>query len=424
MSFFSKLLTRMHPEGSEPGAGIGQDEQDAFALHIQSILRAAGVESTYDQEDFALRLDNGSVSWLGNRFDEFLHTPPDEREALLLQVVEGIAEAGRPAPVSEDPEVARPRLRPRIRQRAHLGILRMQMEAQGMTPEGPLHTFVPITDDLVAEVVYDTPTNIVNVPGERLDAWSMTAEEALQVAVDNLRQATPQPFDEIGDGVWMPRVGDCYDSARLLLPEAIDALPVEGEPVALPANRDTLAITGADNLGGLYRLLQLAMAAMDQPRMDTLQPVVWRDGRWQDWLPPADHPMREPWYELAIRTRGSSYAELRDLLRERDRAAGIDRFVASYGALRPTEGAPPRSHAVWAPVHGWLPEADLISVIAPDESRYVLVTREVLLEHAGHLLTPVPDVHPPYRSFDGPPDPSLWNRLREHALHEGEMGEP
>ncbi|MEQ1571004.1 MAG: hypothetical protein ABMA64_35570 [Myxococcota bacterium] len=422
-SFFSKLLTRMSPApgAPEPDPTALRDERDTFALRVQAILAAVGLGATYDPEEFALRLAGGSVSWLGNRFDEYRRAPESDRESIVLHVARGIVDAGQPSPVADDWSTARLHLRPRIRQRAHLVILGLQMEADGLDARGLLHAFVPITTDLGAEVMFDTPTNIVSIPSGKLESWSVDPHEALEVSIANLRASAPEPFRAIGDGVYAAVVGDCYDSARMLLVDEVAALPVDGEPVALPANRDTLVITGADNVGGLYRVLQIALAVLDRPRMDTLQPAVLRDGRWTDWLPPPGHPMREAYYELAVRTRGTSYAELRDLLLRRNEQQGSDLFVASYGVYRAGKSEPPWSHAIWPPVRGWLPEADLVSVLNPEDDRYIVVPRAALLSFASHLLRPVEGVHPPYLAFDGAPDRGLWLRLREHALREGTM---
>jgi hypothetical protein len=427
-TFFSKLLTRMQPARPqrEPDAEHDRHERDAFALRVGAILQAVGISAEYDPEQFALKLGGGSVSWLGNRFDEYVHAPDDDREGIVLHVARGIMDASLPSPVATELEAARPHLRPRIRQRAHLVILGLQMEADGLDPDGLLHAFVPLTTDLGAEVMYDTPTNIVSLPAGRLEGWGIDAREALRISIQNLRDSAPDPFRHIGDGVFVAAAGDCYDSARLLLTEDIAELPLDGTPVALPANRDTLAITGSNNVGGLYRLLQIALQVLDRPRMDTLQPVILRDGPnggWHDWLPPEGHPMREAFYELAVRTRGTSYAELKELLVQRHERDGVDLFVASFGVYRPSNGDLPWSHAVWPPVRGWLPEADLVSVLHPDDHRYIVVPRAKLMKMAAHLLRRVPEVHPPYDAFEGVPDAELWNRLRAFAVREGVMAQ-
>lgn len=429
-TFFSKLLTRMQPPPNEATPPADDPHaRDLFALRVKAILETVGVTAAYEAEPFALRMGSGSVSWLGNRFDEYLRAPEEDREGIILHVARGIVEAGRPSPVADDIAVARLHLRPRIRQRAHLIILGLQMEDDGLGPEVPgsgsgdlLHAFVPISEDLGAEIVYDTPTNIISLPAERLAGWGLSPVDALAIAIDNLRDSASEPFQSVGDGVYLAVTGDCYDSARLLLTDQIAALDLAGPPIALPANRDTLVITGANDVGGLYRMLQIALSVLERPRMDTLQPVILEDGVWRDWLPALDHPMREAFYELAMRTRGTSYAELKDLVVRRHAEDGIDLFVASYGVFRPNDGEHAWSHAVWAPVRGWLPESDLVSVVHPEEERYIVVPRADVVALAGHLLQRVPELHPPYDAFDGVPSVEIWNALRVHAVREGMMG--
>ncbi|MEQ1506833.1 MAG: hypothetical protein ABMB14_31690 [Myxococcota bacterium] len=431
-TFFSKLLTRMQARGGSPrtasaGASGRPDtgvdpahdrhERDGFALRIRSILGAVGVVAELDGDQFALRVGPSVVSWLGAWFDDYQHASDDDRERIVLHAARAIVDASRPSPVPPSLAAARPHLRPRIRLRAHLVIERLQLEADGADPDG-LHAFVPVSTDLGAEVVYDTPTNIVGLPGHQLAAWGIDVDAALAIAVDNLRASAPAPFRSVGDGVFVAAAGDCYDSARMLLTDEVARLGVDGDPVALVANRDTLVITGADRVGGLYRLLEIALQVVERPSI-TLQPVTLRDGRWSEWLPPPDHPMRDAFYELAIRTRGRSYAELKELLVERHARHGVDLFVAPYGLFHPADGDLSWSHAEWAPVRGWLPESDLVSVVHPSEQRYIVVPRATLLTVAGHLLDRVPEVHPPYDAFDGVPDEDTWNRLRRHAVREG-----
>lgn len=419
--FFSKLLVRMQQRQTpaappEPG---DVHLRDLFALQVQAVLSTVGLPSQYDAGQFSLRLDQGPVTRLANlanQFFEYANAAPEDREGIVLHVAAGIRDACRPSPIALGLDEARRYLRPRIRNRAHLVIVRLQRDGEKDAEDG---VFAPVTTDLGAEIVYDTPTNIVSIAADQLAQWALTPEQALEVAVANLRAAAPQPFRSIGDGVFAAAVGDCYDSARLLLTDEIEALRLNGPAVALPANRDTLVITGANNLGGLYRILEIALQAIERPRMDTLHPVVLSHGAWREWLPPDGHPMWDAFYELSVITRGECYAAVRRVLEAHHQREGRDVFVSSYGMMVKTEGALPWSHAVWPPTAGWLPEADLVTVIHPRDERYIVVPWQKLRQHAHHLLRKVPDVHPPYFAFGGAPDLDVWERLRAHAVREG-----
>lgn len=413
-TFFSKLLTRIIERKRAP-TPADDHLRDVFALQVQAVLRAVGLPAEYHPESFTLRVDVLDAGWnanLANQFFEYAQAAPAERERIVLFAAQGIRDACEPAPLPLDPVEARASLRPRIRHRAQSYLASLQSGSAD-----PL--FVPVSTDLGVEVVYDTPSNIVSLPAETLARWGLTAEEGLSVAVDNLRRSSAQPFRQAGDGVWVASVGDCYDSARLLLTDEIGRLRVDGAPVALPANRDTLLVTGTANLGGLYRMLEAALDTLDRPRMDTLQPVVLTHGAWRDWLPVPSHPMWSAFYELAVITRGECYAAVQRSLAERYRELGREVFVASYGVLVSPTHDQPQSHAVWPPVAGWLPEADLVTVIHPHDERYIVVPWPKLRQVAHVRLRRVPEVHPPYFAFDGAPDRDLWERLRAHAIREG-----
>jgi hypothetical protein len=420
-TFYSKLLTGMQQRmtASVPAEPAADHLRDLFALQVQAVLHAVGLRSEYDADQFSLRMDLGNVSRLANlenQFYEFEQAAAEERDGIVLHVANGIRDACRPSPIAEELTDARAALRPRIRHRAHLVIVRLQRESQADDPDG---VYVPVSTDLGAEIVYDTPTNIVSLPADQLAVWGLTPEEALEIAVRNLRAAAPDPFRAVGDGVYVATVGDCFDSARLLLTDQIAALPLNGPPVALPANRDTLMITGANDLGGLYRLLEVALQALERPRMDTLHPVVLSHGAWREWLPPEGHPMWEAFYELSVLTRGECYAAMRRALDDQHQRQGLDVFVASFGVMVRSAGELPWSHAVWPPVAGWLPEADLVTVINPGGDRYIVVPWPKLRQVAHHRMRKVPEMHPPYFAFDGAPDDELWERLRVHAVREG-----
>lgn len=424
-TFFSPLLTRIRGRMAAPQPSEGPPDhlRDLFALQVQAVLQTVGVPSEYDPAQFALRMGGERASRnanLANQFWEYAQAAPEDREGIVLHVAQGIRDACRPSPVAPAALDARASLRPRIRHRAQQVIVHLQRETDATESDG---IFVPVSTDLGAEVVYDTPTNIVSLAPEHLARWGLTAEEALGIAVENLRAAAPSPFRRIGDGVYAATVGDCFDSARLLLLDEIAALPLKGEPLALPANRDTLLVTGTRNLGGLYRILEVAVQSLDRPRMDTLQPVVLTHGAWRDWVPAPDHPMWDAFYELAMITRGECYAAVRRVLEEQHQRDGVDLFVASYGVLVRGDGEPPQSHAVWPPVAGWLPEADLVTVIHPDDERYIVVPWPKLRQVAHHRLKKVPGVHPPYFAFAGAPERELWERLRAHAVREGVVQE-
>jgi len=74
----------------------------------------------------------------------------------------------------------------------------------------------------------------------------------------------------------------------LLCTDGIRKLPVRGAPVAAAATRDSLSITGSDDLAGLELLAGLFEAELkDGNRLVCGRPLVLTDAGWQLFEPPA-----------------------------------------------------------------------------------------------------------------------------------------
>lgn len=414
MSFFSKLLQRLAPVEPE---GPDDDAREIFALRVQGILAAAGHPSAFDADTFALRFHDGAVAYLGNRFGTFSTSDDSqEQEALLVEIAEGILDIqARPVP-PESWEAAAGDLRVRLRPRTFSTVTRLRFGLEGF--EGPF-TDGPsqrVSEDLLLELVLDMPRSIMSLSKEQLHKWGVSEAEAFATAIANLERSAPLPFDRVATGVYAAQVGDCYDSGRLVLTEQIRDLPLVGDAVVLPANRDTLLIAGEHDAAGLSILLDVAMQCANQPRLDTLQPVVLREDGYEDWWPADSHPLAAAWGELAVRNRGSAYAELKELLEATWQRDAIDRFIPSFGAVQIDESTRPLSYSVWAPVDGVLPEADLVNVVSPDERQVaVFIPWEKLVQIAGATLVREADLWPPLYRTRGAPDGATFQLLAAHA---------
>jgi hypothetical protein len=420
MSFFSKLLQRL--AGEEPE--LPSDEvRELFAIRIQGMLASAGHPATLDLDGFTLRFEDGAVAYLGNRFGVWSGSQDrDEREHMLVDIAEGILQIQRQPSAPATWEEAAGRLQIRVRPRSFGTITRLRFALEGFEgdlPDGPGRT---LTEELLLELVLDSPRSIMSLPPEQLASWGVTLEQAFAHAEANLRALDPTPFTRVTSSVWAAQVGDCYDSARLVLTDLIRDLPVHGDPVVLPANRDTLFVCGEGDTAGLSVLLDTALQASRQPRLDTLQPIVLRAHGYEDWWAPAGHRLAAAWGELAVRNRGSTYAELKELLETGFERDGDDRFVAHFGAIQTDETQRPRSYAIWPPVRGLLPQTDLVNIIGPDEDLLAMfVPWDAVQACAG--LSREPNVWPPLYRFEGPPDSISFAALRERAQEVRRMSE-
>ncbi|MFT4623722.1 MAG: hypothetical protein ACI8PZ_002378 [Myxococcota bacterium] len=407
---FSRVLgwLRGEPPANDP------DEREAFVLRLGVMVQAVDPSTTYDAERDAFIGTDGTCAFVGNHWDRYRTAPEAEREGVLLDTARIIVSLGEDtAGVPDSWAEAAPNLRPRLRPRHMYETLALRSRATGANAGGLAATLRPLRGDLHVELAYDQPTSIQNVRPERLLVWGIEQEAAFERAVANLdRETPPGAFAQVSPGVYACEVGDCYDSSRVVLVDRIRALPVRGSAVALPANRDTLWITGDEDEDGLRILLQIAAKALDLPRLDTAAPVVLGVDGWSGWVPPEDHPQYAEWCELVVLDQGTAYSAIKAGLEPVHEREGVDVFVASFGAIV-IDGVP-RSHAVWSDVPTWLPRTQLVTV-SRDEA-FLLVPRDALDAEAGHLLTPVPDVFPPFDAVTGGIPEAEFERLRAHAV--------
>jgi hypothetical protein len=166
--------------------------------------------------------------------------------------------------------------------------------------------------------------------------------------------------------------GDGYEACRLLLLDRITALEVKGDHVAMVPNRDTLLVTGTDDVLGLQIMAELGRKAMQEPRAISAIPLRLVDAEWQDWMPPADHPAFGSFNELRLTFLAEEYEEQKQLLDSLHEKQGVDEFVASYELMKHRDTGDLRSMAVWTEgVVSLLPEADMVFFHRPDTEETV-----------------------------------------------------
>jgi len=362
--FFDKILgwLRGGPARVEPEDDVVAPPTRAeFAALVAQAGTAAGApELAFDADEFCLRGADGAVSWLHNRYDEYCTSASEQRAGMLR--VWGAQLVPAQAEIASDWRIAAARLRPRIRSRAYHENVQLTMQLEGR-PEIAL-SWVPLGDHLAIDVVYDLPTMMASVGPEQLARWEVSLDQALQQAIENLRRdPAPIAVATVEGGLCIVHVGDDYDSSRLLRPELLAGMELDGDPVALPASRGHLYVAGHRQHAALATMLSLADKVRQEPRLDTVQPLVFRQGSWHSWWPPADLPSAAGWREQILLDRAREHQQQKSLLEQVLERSGVDLFVGSYQVYRGDAG--PFSLAMWVPVPSLLPEADQVLVKAP-----------------------------------------------------------
>lgn len=398
---------------------FGPPSRDKFARMILAGIRKAGERRkiTFDSEQFCLRPEGDEVSVmnLSNLYAEFCAASKEARPKLLGNIVRNWFADRRPVP--ECYEDIHPDLLPTIRSRAYFEFALLQLcnEAGRAEIEYPQQV---LADHLAIGLVYDLPDSMRTIVGQDLEHWGVTFYEALEAACANLRQKEDPVFLSPAEGVYFSATGDNYDASRMILLDMIRQFDVKGDVVAMVPNRDTLIITGADDLNGLKIMLARAQQAMEEPRPISMLTFTLVDEEWQEWIAPLDHPLYEQFALLRLQSFGQQYAEQKELLENLYHRTGEDLFVASFSGMQNSTSGQVRSYCVWpANVPTLLPRTDLVSLMRSSQSKppaaelIVTCRWEDLEEVAGSLLEPQ-EMYPERWLTRGFPDDVLLEQLR------------
>lgn len=392
----------------------GRPTEDQFARLMMKTLRDVGDERTptYDKAEFRLTFsasgDGAETLNLRNLYIEYSNAPRTERATLLRRSCVGLARKIEPP---DDFEDARPDLLPTVRSKAMFEVMRLEAEIEGSAwRDMPA---LPLSEHLVSCIIYDLPTTMQFVSQDLLDKWGVSLYEASEIARQNLEQRE-FAVGKVGDHLFVFVTNDAFDAARMLLLDAIRGLPLNGDPVALPLNRDSLMLTGADDVEGLGLIADLAQKKKDEARPICPIPHRLVGDEWEAWLPPADHPHYEAFRMLELGYLYGAYAEQKPLLEKRFEKRGEAVFAASYSVVE--RNGKLLSYSVWTKgVPAWLPKTEYVGLYDPERKQTWFVPW-AKLHQLGDRLLPLDDYPPRWFVDDFPAaeeieslGPENWN---------------
>lgn len=312
----------------------------------------------YDADDFRLLSADGKsqVHNLHNVYREYQAAPRGGRQAVLATYVRAFQLSGLPATFAE----ARGALLPLVRGRATLEFLRLKAAE---TPDRPRpEASAPLSADSVIMLAYDSELSIQTLTGDTLRDWGVSFDEALAVAIDNLRDATVSHFGQIAPGVYMGAWDDAYETSRILFPDIFYQLEVGGEPLAMMPTRNRLLVASANDHGAQLRMLELAHQMAEDGRIVSALMYRFEQGRPVEHVPD-DAGVLALLEELKRSYLAEDYASQKRLLDEQFGQDGTDVFVASYQLLRKPADGRTVSYGVWSEsVDTLLPEVDLVAL--------------------------------------------------------------
>jgi len=229
---------------------------DAFAQKLMQKLRDAGDQrqARYDKVEFRLLFyrEGRSIGYanLRNLYQEYCSRSLVDRSHFFQHATRSLLASHKTLPV--DFPDAKSDVLLSVRNRSYFSLIELQNQLNG---KGELSwPYLPLAEHLGVGLVYDLPEAMLMLQQSHLDDWGVSFYEAYEAAYLNLSESQAA-FATLEERTYMSTTGDNYDASRLLVPELIEALKVDGHPVVMIPNRDRpKGRTGGTS--GLHRTAQ------------------------------------------------------------------------------------------------------------------------------------------------------------------------
>jgi hypothetical protein len=309
--------------------------REQYARTLAAALRDAGAAEDFEYDPDRFQLTSANEKYqinLQKGYREYVGA--SEPQQIVALHVRCWIESRKGVP--DEYEDAAHDLLPSIRRRSDFERERLERQIEGVKDRETPHRV--IADRYGAILVYERPNTIIHLPGWQLAKWGVSFGEAMAVACDNLRQISREGLRPLAHGVWVTPWQDNFDFARLLLTDLIEAHPVQGDPVILIPNRDTLLLTGSDDIAGIAVIAAAAESEATHPRAIHPFAVRLSFGSWTPFLPPVDHPSHHKYKLMSLTSIGQDYQSQKDRLVSLYETLRQETFVAEYFVL---EGVPP-----------------------------------------------------------------------------------
>jgi hypothetical protein len=280
---------------------------------------------------------------------------------------------------------------------------RFEHEALALRTGRPGPEFRPLAGSFAVSLVVDLPDEELDVGAADLLRWNSDFDQLMRSARSNLlARGGEEGFRRMGPGRYRSSWQDSLDGSRMLLPGLLQRLRLEGDPVVLLPNRDTLLVVGSEDAAGLGWALEGAMEFLDEdPRALNGCPLRLRNYQWEPFAPRTGHPVHPLLARIQRRRLKDEYNHQKLLLDRRHGRMGKAITVAPFHLER-TEGGQTASFTVWSEAMGeaWLPEADRVRLDGPGAPAWL---PWAALQRLSHLLEPVGLFPERYRFKQAPP---------------------
>jgi uncharacterized protein YtpQ (UPF0354 family) len=376
---------------------------EQFAQAVIAALQAQGMkgEIEYVRSEFELRIDSGDPRTslrmnLGNAYHEYQNAPQGSQQTVIAKYVYinlKIVKDGVQLPC--DYATAKPRLGLSVWSAATLDLLRCTAELDDYDPNAVRYVHRPLTDGLYVALAYDGGEYLRHLLERDVQKLSETPEVAMRDATANLLRKCAL-IDQIGS-VFCFQTGDSYDSARIVLVEKLRQLPVNGHPVALVPDRDSLIIAGSADVDGLAQMAEMGLECFQtRSRLISGRPVILQEGRWIRFTPPEQ--VGEKFAQLSNSYDRLFYLQQTDVLRRLSEKRGDSAMVANVISIPVGSSNEFTTAATWVRgIPSLLPKVEMIAFMDALTGRPAIAAWDDVMRVVSHLMQPTRDIPPRYR---------------------------
>jgi hypothetical protein len=319
-------------------------------------------------------------------------------------------------------EEARPKLMPNLRDAGMWEWLRLDAELEGRD-----RMDVPrmeITPRVSAAVYVDAENGMAMVSGHDLDDWAVSFDDAMEIALDNLRARSTEPFEQVREGIWASPWSDCYDTARLLLPDKLREVEVDGDLVAFCPHWNTLMLTGVNDIAGMGACMATSTDQIaEAPKPMTAQPMLRRYPGWEIMQFPRGHALYDLWTKARVHELVSLYQDQQQQLQRWYEERGDDVYVAQYNGIQEDGTDRVRSYCVWGKgVVALLPETDQVMFFEddkPEDDQVTCVDWDIVWSRCQSFIGPTDHIPARWRVETFPEEALLQQMREEQAKRDG-----
>jgi len=180
-----------------------------------------------------------------------------------------------------------------------------------------------------------------------------------------LLRGSQERFRRVRQGLYQSTWQDNLDGSRVLLPGVLKGLPLQGDPVVVLPNRDTLLVAGSEDIKALGWLMDAALEFLrEDPQAHNCCPLRLRHFHWELWEAGDGNPLAPILERVRKQRLLDEYARQKTLLDRIHDRAGKPVLVAPFRLEKTSTGAV--TSCTYLPQgveEGWLPEADRVGLL-------------------------------------------------------------